>query len=61
MKTKDTIISVWWRGQNWSALVKVPVDRTGKAKMSSHAMIRAIEEANGIKIGRNDGIALGGL
>ena len=59
---KNTIISVWWRGQNWSALVCAPVDHDGHVRLSVHAQIRAIEEANGIKIiGNNDRIVLNGL
>jgi hypothetical protein len=58
---KDTLISVWWRGENYTALVHAPVDRSGKVRLSVYAQIRAVEEANGIKIDQSDGVVLGGL
>lgn len=58
---KMTIVTIFWRGQNWSALILAPCQEDGKVRVSPADQIAAVEEANNIEIPRGDCILPGGL
>ena len=60
MRTKLTILTVYARGRNWSALVHAPVNQEGRPQLSLEQCLDAIERANNIEFPTGTLMCIGG-